>query len=148
MFAFILVGAALFVSQITRYGRYATVGLAMLIHRRITEPRIRATTKTMDFVVLFLLLAQLALGLVSILFSVQHMDGAEMIKLMLWAQHVLTFRTDASGYVADVALVFKLHLLLGMTLFLVFPFSRLVHIWSGLAVVRYLVRPPQIVRAR
>jgi hypothetical protein len=30
MFAFILLGAALFVSQITRYGRYATVGLAML----------------------------------------------------------------------------------------------------------------------
>ncbi|MGZ8274707.1 MAG: respiratory nitrate reductase subunit gamma, partial [Burkholderiaceae bacterium] len=124
------------------------VGLAMLIHRRLTEPRIRANTKVMDFVVLFLLLAQLLLGLVSILFSLQHMDGGEMIKLMTWAQHIVTFRADAAGYVSDVALVFKLHLLLGMTLFLVFPFSRLVHIWSGLASVRYLVRPHQIVRAR
>ncbi|MGB3428446.1 MAG: respiratory nitrate reductase subunit gamma, partial [Burkholderiaceae bacterium] len=114
----------------------------------LTEPRIRANTKRMDFVVLFLLLAQLVLGLVSILFSVQHMDGAEMIKLMTWAQHIVTFRADASAFVGDVALVFKLHLLLGMTLFLVFPFSRLVHIWSGLASVRYLVRPHQIVRAR
>ena len=102
----------------------------------------------MDFVVLFLLLAQLVLGLVSILFSLRHMDGGEMIKLMTWAQHIMTFQADASSYVADVALVFKLHLLLGMTLFLVFPFSRLVHIWSGLASVRYLVRPHQIVRAR
>ena len=129
-------------------GLICFVGLAMLIHRRMTEPRIRANTKLMDFVVLFLLLAQLVLGLVSILFSVQHMDGGEMIKLMTWAQHVVTFRADAYSYVSDVALVFKLHLLLGMTLFLVFPFSRLVHIWSGLASVRYLVRPHQIVRAR
>lgn len=129
-------------------GLICLVGLAMLIHRRLTEPRIRANTKLMDFVVLFLLLVQLLVGLVSILFSLQHMDGAEMIKLMTWAQHILTFRADASSYVADVALVFKLHLLLGMTLFLVFPFSRLVHIWSGLASVRYLARPHQIVRAR
>lgn len=129
-------------------GLICFVGLAMLIHRRLTEPRVRATTKTMDFVVLFLLLAQLVIGLVSILFSLQHMDGGEMIKLMTWAQHIATFRADAASYVADVALVFKLHLLLGMTLFLVFPFSRLVHIWSGLATVRYLARPHQIVRAR
>jgi nitrate reductase gamma subunit len=129
-------------------GLLCFVGLAMLIHRRLTDPRIRANTKTMDLVVLFLLLAQLVLGLVSILFSLQHLDGAEMIRLMTWAQHIATFRADAAAYVADVALVFKLHLLLGMTLFLVFPFSRLVHIWSGLATVRYLVRPPQIVRTR
>jgi nitrate reductase gamma subunit len=129
-------------------GLLCFVGLAMLIHRRMTEPRIRATTKTMDFVVLFMLLAQLVLGLVSILFSLQHMDGGEMIKLMTWAQRIVTFRADAASYVADVALVFKLHLLLGMSLFLVFPFSRLVHIWSGLASVRYLARPHQIVRAR
>jgi nitrate reductase gamma subunit len=130
------------------FGLICFVGLSMLIHRRLTEPRIRATTKTMDFVVLFLLLAQLVLGLVSILFSLQHMDGGEMIKLMTWSQRIVTFRADAASYVADVALVFKLHLLLGMTLFLVFPFSRLVHIWSGLASVRYLARPHQIVRAR
>jgi nitrate reductase gamma subunit len=129
-------------------GLLCFVGLAMLIHRRLTDPRIRANTKTMDLVVLFLLLAQLVLGLVSILFSLQHLDGAEMIRLMTWAQHIATFRADAAAYVAEVALVFKLHLLLGMTLFLVFPFSRLVHIWSGLATVRYLVRPPQIVRTR
>ena len=52
---------------------------------------------------------------------------------MMWVQHILTFRGDAAGYVADVALVFKLHLVLGMTIFLVFPFTRLVHIWSGFA---------------
>jgi nitrate reductase gamma subunit len=124
------------------------IGLVMLLVRRVREPRIRATTRPMDWVVLFLLLAQLTIGLVSIRFSYQHIDGSEMLKLMAWAQHIVTFRPGAAEFVADVAPVFKLHLLLGVTLFLVFPFSRLVHIWSGLASVRYLVRPHQIVRAR
>jgi len=124
------------------------VGLIILMHRRFTEPRIRVTTTTMDWVVLSLLLAQLSLGLVSLYFSWQHRDGAEMIKLMTWAQHIVTLRTDAAAYIADVAPIFKLHLVLGMTIFLVFPFSRLVHIWSGFAALTYLGRAYQLVRAR
>ena len=102
----------------------------------------------MDMVVLLLLLAQLLLGLFSIAVSLQHLDGEEMIKLMTWVKHILTFRGDAAGYVADAALIFKLHLLLGMTIFLVFPFTRLVHIWSGFGAVSYLVRAYQVVRSR
>ncbi len=123
-------------------------GLLILLHRRFSEPRIRATTTTMDWVVLWLLAVQLALGLISLYFSWQHRDGAEMIKLMTWAQHIVTLRTDAAAYVADVAPVFKLHLVLGMTIFLIFPFSRLVHIWSGFAALTYLGRAYQVVRAR
>jgi nitrate reductase gamma subunit len=124
------------------------VGLVLLLHRRLTEPRIRATTKAMDKFVLLLLLAQLLLGLFSITVSLQHMDGAEMINLMTWAQHLVTFRGDAASFVAGVAPVFKLHLLLGMTIFLVFPFTRLVHVWSGFAAAGYLVRAYQLVRSR
>jgi len=129
-------------------GLVCLVGMVLLIQRRLTEPRIRATTRTMDLVVLFLLLAQLVLGLFSITVSLQHRDGGEMIKLMTWAQHIVTFRGDAAGYVVDVAPVFRLHLLLGMTIFVVFPFSRLVHIWSGFAAVGYVVRAWQVVRSR
>ena len=71
-----------------------------------------------------------------------------MIKLMVWAQHIVTFRGDAAGFVADAAPVFKLHLVLGMTIFLIFPFTRLVHVWSGFAAVGYLVRAYQVVRSR
>jgi nitrate reductase gamma subunit len=129
-------------------GAVMLAGLVILMHRRFTEPRIRATTTTMDWVVLWLLLAQLSLGLVSLYFSWQHRDGAEMVKLMTWAQHIVTLRTDAAGYIVDVAPIFKLHLVLGMTIFLVFPFSRLVHIWSGFAALTYLGRAYQVVRAR
>lgn len=130
------------------FGLAMLAGLAILMHRRYTEPRVRATTTPMDWVVLWLLLIQLLLGLVSITVSWQHRDGTEMIKLMTWAQHIVTFRPDAAAYVTDVAPVFKLHLVLGMTIFLLFPFSRLVHVWSGFASLGYLVRAYQVVRAR
>jgi len=129
-------------------GLMCLAGLLLLLHRRLSEARIRATTRTMDLVVLFLLLAQLLLGLFSISVSLKHPDGAEMLKLVNWAQHVVTFRGDAASFLVDVAPVFKLHLSLGMTIFLVFPFSRLVHIWSGFAAAGYVLRAYQIVRQR
>jgi nitrate reductase gamma subunit len=129
-------------------GAVCLIGLVLLIHRRLTEPRIRATSRPMDMVVLVLLLAQLLLGLVSIAVSMQHLDGAEMLRLMTWVQHIVTFRGDAASYVVDVSPVFKAHLVLGMTIFLVFPFSRLVHIWSGFAALGYVVRAYQVVRSR
>jgi len=129
-------------------GSLMLVGLIILMHRRFTEPRIRVTTTPMDWLVLWLLLAQLSLGLVSLTASWQHLDGGEMVKLMTWAQHLVLLRTDAAAYISDVAPVFKLHLVLGMTIFLVFPFSRLVHIWSGFAALTYLGRAYQLVRAR
>jgi nitrate reductase gamma subunit len=130
------------------FGIIMLIGIIVLIHRRLTEPRIRANTRTADWLVLWLLLAQLALGLLSLPVSYGHRDGAEMIKLMMWAQHIVTFRGDASAFVTDVAPVFKLHLLLGMTIFLVFPFTRLVHVWSGFAATTYVVRAWQLVRPR
>jgi nitrate reductase gamma subunit len=129
-------------------GLACLVGLILLIHRRLAEPRIRANTRPMDLAVLFLLLTQLLLGLYSITASAQHLDGSEMIRLMHWAQHIVTFRGDAAAFVTDVALVFKLHLVLGMTIFLVFPFSRLVHVWSGFATLAYVTRAYQVVRHR
>ncbi len=130
------------------FGVTMLVGLAVLMHRRYSEPRIRATTRPMDWAVLWLLLVQLALGLYSISVSLGHLDGGEMIRLMTWAQHIVTFRGDAAPFAAAAPLVFKVHLVLGMTIFLIFPFSRLVHIWSGFAALGYLVRAYQVVRSR
>lgn len=124
------------------------VGLVMLLHRRLVDPRIRVTSKPMDIVVLVLLLVQLSLGLLSITVSWAHLDGAEMLKLVEWAQRIVTFRDGAAGLIAHVSLIFKFHLVLGLTVFLIFPFTRLVHIWSGFATVYYVLRPYQVVRQR
>jgi nitrate reductase gamma subunit len=130
------------------FGLLTLVGLVLLISRRLGEPRLRTTTRTMDWLVLWLLLAQLGLGLLTLPISWEHRSGEEMVKLMTWAQHVVTFQGDAASFVADASPVFKLHLALGMTIFVVFPFSRLVHIWSGFGAVAYLTRAYQVVRSR
>ncbi|MCI4208711.1 respiratory nitrate reductase subunit gamma, partial [Dickeya dianthicola] len=127
-------------------GVLTLVGGVLLLKRRLTNPRVRATSTTGDILILSLLVIQAALGLLTIPFSAQHMDGSEMMKLVNWAQAVVTFRGGASAYLDGVALIFRLHLVLGMTLFLLFPFCRLVHIWS--APVEYLTRRYQLVRNR
>ena len=129
-------------------GTLAFIGLLLLLHRRLVDPRIRVTSRPMDIVVLLLFLVQLGLGLLSITVSWAHLDGAEMLKFMDWAQRIVTFRGGAAELLADVSMVFKLHIVLGLTVFLIFPFSRLVHIWSGFAAVFYLFRPYQVVRQR
>jgi len=129
-------------------GVVAIVGLTLLIHRRIADPRISSNTRPWDMAILVILWVQLALGLTTIAFSSQHLDGTMMERLALWAQHVDTFRPDAPLYVAAVPWIFKMHIVLGLTIFLIFPFTRLVHIWSGFATIVYLFRPYQIVRTR
>jgi nitrate reductase gamma subunit len=129
-------------------GLMCFAGLVLLLHRRLADARIRVNSKPMDIVVLVLLLAQLTLGLLSITVSWAHLDGSEMLNFMEWAQRIVTFRGGAAGLVAGASPVFKLHIVLGLTIFLIFPFTRLVHIWSGFATVYYLLRPYQIVRQR
>lgn len=129
-------------------GTMCLVGLILLVHRRLTEPRIRVNSSRMDIFILLWILATLTLGLISIFFSAGHMDGSEMLLLANWAQHIVTFRGDAASLLVDVPLIYRIHLFFGMTVFLLFPFSRLVHVWSGFASVGYLVRPYQIVRKR
>lgn len=123
------------------------VGITLLVHRRLFDSRIRKTSSFSDIAILLLLYAQLILGLATIPVSLNHLDGHEMVKFMNWAQGILTLRPGVSVLVADVHPVFKLHLFLGMTIFLVFPFTRLVHVWS--APIWYLGRRGyQVVRTK
>ena len=128
-------------------GVMAIVGATLLIHRRFFDPRVRAASSFSDNMIILLLWLQLALGLATIPVSAQHLDGHEMVKFMEWAQGVFTFRAGASDMIRDVAPVFKAHLFLGLTILLLFPFTRLVHMLS--APVRYIWRSGyQVVRSR
>lgn len=124
------------------------VGVSILLHRRLSDPRIRINSKTSDIVLLVLLWLQLALGLATVPLSGQHLDGSMMMMLAGWAQAIVTFQPGAAGMLSEVSFIFKAHMLLGMSIFFIFPFTRLVHVWSGFASVAYLVRPYQLVRSR
>jgi nitrate reductase gamma subunit len=123
------------------------IGITLLTHRRLFDARIRNTSSFGDIFILLLLFVQLLLGLATIPISLEHLSGAEMIKFMNWAQGIITLNPGAASFVADASPIFKLHIFLGMTIFLVFPFTRLVHVWS--APIWYLGRRGyQVVRTR
>lgn len=127
-------------------GLAALIGATLLLHRRLFEPRIRQSSSIGDIAVLVLLWAQLVLGVGTTFWTVRHLDGTEMLRFMGWAQGLATFQVGAAEQIADTALIYKLHIILGLTLFLITPFTRLVHIWS--APVWFLFRPGyQIVRS-
>ena len=128
-------------------GILALIGGGMLFHRRVWDPRIRRNSSFADIGILAILLLQLLLGMGTIVVSLDHLDGSEMVRFMAWAQGIFTFEAGAAAYIADAALIFKLHLFLGLVIFVLFPFTRLVHMLS--VPLRYLVRPGyQIVRSR
>ena len=128
-------------------GFFCFIGLTLLLHRRIFDPRIRLTSHRTDLMILVILWVQLVLGLVTLPFSLGHTDGSVMLKLSAWAQGIVTLQPNA-GHIAGLDWPYLVHLVLGMTIFLLFPFSRLVHVWSGFGTLAYVVRPYQVVRSR
>jgi nitrate reductase gamma subunit len=129
-------------------GLVCFVGLSMLLYRRVFDPRIRRTSHPTDIAVLLVLWVQLVVGLVTLPYSYQHADGSVMLILADWAQRIVTLRPVDASALAVLPWPYLFHIVLGMTIFLLFPFSRLVHIWSGFASIAYVFRPYQVVRAR
>jgi nitrate reductase gamma subunit len=127
-------------------GAVAIVGLTILIYRRLGDPRIRLNSRKWDIAVTFMLWLQLALGLLTVPLSAFHMDGALFETLTSYVKGIVTLNGDAAGLMIGVPLPYKLHVLLGFTLFLISPFTRMIHIWSGAGALAYLFRPYQIVR--
>jgi len=124
------------------------IGLSLLIHRRVFDARIRHTSHPTDIAVLVVLWVQLVLGLITLPYSAQHTDGSVMLVLADWAQRIMTLRPVEAAALMALPWPYQVHVFLGMTIFLLFPFSRLVHIWSGFAAAGYLLRPYQVVRSR
>jgi len=130
------------------FGVLCFIGLTMLIWRRISDPRIRYTSHRTDLAILLILWVQLVVGLITLPYSWAHSDGSTMLILADWAQRILTLRHVDVEVLAGLPWPYLFHIVLGMTIFLLFPFSRLVHVWSGFASIFYLFRPYQVVRSR
>ena len=121
------------------------VGMTLLIHRRLFDPRIRVTSKKTDIFILLFIYLQLIIGIAGIPYSLADPTGGHMLVMAEWARSILTFQAGAAHLLDEVPWIYKVHILFGMTLFLLTPFTRLVHIFS--APFWYLARPGyQIVR--
>ncbi len=112
-------------------GIVCLIGITMLLYRRLSDFRIRATSNNSDIFVLILLYVQLLLGLFSIFITYKHIDDpSSMIAFANWVQGIFIFTPDLCSYVVNEHWIFKAHLFLGMSIFLIFPFTRLIHILS------------------
>jgi nitrate reductase gamma subunit len=130
------------------FGSLAFIGGIMLLMRRLTNPLVRAAGRKIDVFVLVWILITLTVGIATIPVSVYHAlndDAQGMIILSDWVKSALIMQPDVSRLSA-VHWIYKLHLFCGMTLFMIFPFTRLVHIFS--LPLAYLTRPYQVVRRR
>ncbi len=129
-------------------GAVCFVGLSMLLYRRVFDPRIRLTSHRTDIAILVILWVQLVVGMITLPFSWQHADGSTMVILADWAQRIVTLRPVDGTVLSGLPWPYLFHIVFGMTIFLLFPFSRLVHVWSGFATITFLFRPHQVVRSR
>ena len=130
------------------FGTLAIIGGAMLWVRRMFNSRVSATSRGMDKPILSWLIVTLLLGLSTIPVSLGHAshgDAGVMIALAEWVQSIV-YLSPNPALLEGVDGIFKTHLFFGMTVFLLFPFTRLVHVWS--VPLGYLGRSYQIVRSK
>lgn len=128
-------------------GVIALIGMSILIHRRLYYRRVRGNSRKWDIIIVLMLWFQLALGITTVPYSAQDMSGAHFEMLVRYVQSIVTFQPVGS-ILQGAPWVYQVHILLGFTIFLVSPFTRMVHIWSGVATLAYLFRPHQLVRKR
>ena len=114
-------------------------GLIALIIRRFTNPRLRIVTSRMDFLVEFLLLAQIILG---IWIAYDYRWGSSWFASVLspYLISIVTFQPEIQA-VSQLPLIVKLHIIGSFLLVLLIPFSRLVHFL--VPPINYIWRPYQ-----
>jgi nitrate reductase gamma subunit len=121
------------------------VGLAILIYRRRTVgPVFRATTR-MDKTMYVFLTAVIVLGLWNTVASniLGHFDYRDTVSV--WFRGIFRFSLHPE-LIAEAPLGFQLHSLIAFALFALWPFTRLVHVFS--APLGYLTRPYVVYRSR
>ena len=130
------------------FGVMCLIGGGILWLRRMFNTRVRAGSRASDIFILSWLMVTLVLGLSTLPVSVGHAnhgDATVMLALSAWVQSILTLNPQPE-LLDGVDPIFKLHMFFGLTVFLVFPFTRLVHVLT--APLNYVARSYQIVRAK
>lgn len=130
------------------FGLMCLAGGTLLWLRRMFQPRVRATGRFMDIFILSWLMVTLLLGLTTIPVSIghaNHNDPAVMLALSDWVKSILTLQPEPA-LLDNVDPIFRAHMFFGMTVFLLFPFTRLVHVLT--VPVAYLSRSYQVVRSK
>lgn len=120
-------------------GIVTLAGILILTIRRFGNDRVYAVSSMGDLVVVVLVLAEVIVGLISTATNVFGSSGFDYrATIAPWFRGLLLLQPDAA-LMSSVPLVFKLHVSMGFGVFAVWPFTRLVHVWS--MPIEYMSRP-------
>jgi len=126
------------------FGLMAFAGMIILAGRRSTDQRMIRTSSFHDYFIIVLLLAEAGLGLFSVLTTAQS-SVESYSALGVWAQRVITFQPDAGAIIAGHSIVYKIHIFIGLLIFMIFPYTKLMHLLV-FPVVYFFRRGYQLVR--
>ncbi len=119
---------ALAITMGSIFGTSALVGIIILLSRRLKNERIRINSKPQDVLLLILLLVEMGLGMISITITAGS-SVENYAELGAWAQKVITFQPDAGALIAGHSLIYKLHIVTGLIIFMIFPYTKLMHMF-------------------
>ena len=128
---------ALAVAMGSLFGTAALIGIIILLYRRISFTRLRKNSTPQDLLLLLLLLVEMGLGMISI-FTTAGASVENYAALGEWAQKIVTFQPNAGDVIAGHSLTYKLHIIIGLFIFMIFPYTKLMHMW--VAPLAYFVR--------
>jgi len=107
-------------------GFMVLAGSLTALYRRVTSPPVRAMSQPDDYVVLLFIIAIVGLALYQV---IVHRIFGVAYTASSWAASLWTLNPQP-GLIMSVSLITKLHLLLALTFFAYFPFTKLVHFWT------------------
>ncbi|GAB3156395.1 respiratory nitrate reductase subunit gamma [Micromonospora sonneratiae] len=120
-------------------------GVVILAGRRLLVARVRATTDAVDYLALILLLLVILTGIVPTLFSLLSQGYDYRTTVAPWFRSLFLFQPDVRA-ITEAPLIYQIHAVSAWLIFIVWPFSRLVHAWS--IPLFYLWRPFIVYRSR
>ncbi|MEC1666022.1 respiratory nitrate reductase subunit gamma [Bacillus mojavensis] len=126
-------------------GVAACTGLFILTYRRLFDKRIRKTSSPSDILMLILLLFMMLTGVAATFLNIDSRGFDYRTTIGPWFREIFLFRPDAS-LMESVPLWFKLHIMIGYIVFILWPFTRLVHVFS--LPLKYLTRSYVVYRKR
>ncbi|WP_199546139.1 respiratory nitrate reductase subunit gamma [Streptomyces sp. N35] len=130
----------------TAAGVLAVLGIVLLLYRRRTNTPVFKATTANDKVMYLVLLAAIVMGMWAKLTNSSPSHGYDYrLTIAPWARSLFTLQPDIDKMVG-VPLTYQIHAVIGLLLFALIPFTRLVHMFS--APVQYLFRPYVVYRSR
>ncbi len=126
-------------------GLLLCLGAVVLVYRRLKIDRIRATTLSSDWVMYPLLLVTILLGMLCTFVGglVDEYNYRETVSP--WFRSIFTLQPK-SDLMVNAPFLFQAHVTIAWLLYAVWPYTRLVHVWS--VPVGYLARSPIVYRAK